>query len=151
MPCCRTAAAPRLLTGPNKASYFRGEYCLLVQGGPPTYASPEHTPAAQQIAAIQDSNPSEHRAARFTHDAPDSEQNRADREQLRRESVHERMRRLKLRYFTPREVATLHSFPPSFMFPVDTTVRQQYACLGNSLSVVVVAELLPYLLHGHQR
>lgn len=55
---------------------------------------------------------------------------------------------LQLRYFSPREVANLHSFPPHFSFPADVTFRQRYACLGNSLSVEVVAALLHYLFHG---
>ena len=53
---------------------------------------------------------------------------------------------LQLRYFTPREVANLHSFPDSFSFPTHVTRRQQYALLGNSLSVEVVADLLTYML-----
>ena len=53
---------------------------------------------------------------------------------------------LQLRYFTPREVANLHSFPDSFSFPAHVTRRQQYALLGNSLSVAVVSELLTYML-----
>ena len=56
------------------------------------------------------------------------------------------LRQLRLRYFTPREVANLHSFPSSFSFPPHVTSRQQYALLGNSLSVAVVADLLTYLL-----
>lgn len=55
---------------------------------------------------------------------------------------------LQLRYFTPREVANLHSFPDSFSFPAHVTRRQQYALLGNSLSVAVVADLLTYMLEG---
>jgi site-specific DNA-cytosine methylase len=54
---------------------------------------------------------------------------------------------LRLRYFTPREVANFHSFPPDFCFPLHVTLRQRYALLGNSLSVRVVADLLRYLLH----
>ncbi|KAL1827825.1 tRNA (cytosine(38)-C(5))-methyltransferase 2 [Daucus carota subsp. sativus] len=50
-----------------------------------------------------------------------------------------------LRYFTPREVANLHSFPKEFQFPEYTSLRQRYALLGNSLSVAVVASLLSYL------
>ena len=53
---------------------------------------------------------------------------------------------LQLRYFMPREAANLHSFPDSFSFPVHVTRRQQYALLGNSLSVAVVADLLTYML-----
>ena len=51
-----------------------------------------------------------------------------------------------MRYFTPREVAALHGFPPSFGFPPHVTRLQAYALLGNSLSVDVVASLLEWLL-----
>lgn len=51
-----------------------------------------------------------------------------------------------LRYFTPREVANLHSFPTSFAFPEGVSTKQQYALLGNSLSVAVVSDLLTYLM-----
>ncbi|XP_022132299.1 tRNA (cytosine(38)-C(5))-methyltransferase isoform X2 [Momordica charantia] len=51
----------------------------------------------------------------------------------------------KLRYFTPREVANLHSFPEDFQFPQHIGLRQCYALLGNSLSIAVVAPLLRYL------
>ncbi|GAB4854130.1 C-5 cytosine-specific DNA methylase [Ancistrocladus abbreviatus] len=50
-----------------------------------------------------------------------------------------------LRYFTPREVANLHSFPKEFCFPEHVNLRQRYALLGNSLSIAVVAPLLRYL------
>lgn len=59
----------------------------------------------------------------------------------------ETMWALQLRYFTPREVANLHTFPEHFSFPAGVTLRQRYACLGNSLSVEVVAALLQYLFH----
>lgn len=52
---------------------------------------------------------------------------------------------LSLRYFMPREVANLHSFPEDFQFPQHISLRQRYAMLGNSLSVGVVAPLLQYL------
>ncbi|XP_071919855.1 tRNA (cytosine(38)-C(5))-methyltransferase 2-like isoform X2 [Coffea arabica] len=52
---------------------------------------------------------------------------------------------LGLRYFTPREVANLHSFPEDFQFPEHISLRQCYALLGNSLSVGVVAPQLRYL------
>ena len=57
------------------------------------------------------------------------------------------LRQLGVRYFTPAEVAALHSFPTSFSFPQHVTLRQRYALLGNSLSASVVAALLRYLLH----
>jgi len=50
------------------------------------------------------------------------------------------------RYFTPREVANIHSFPPNFSFPKNITQTQQFALLGNSLSVACVAPLLEFLL-----
>ncbi|TYH08014.1 hypothetical protein ES288_A08G281300v1 [Gossypium darwinii] len=50
-----------------------------------------------------------------------------------------------LRYFTPREVANLHSFPKDFQFPKHISLRQRFAMLGNSLSVAVVAPLLHYM------
>ncbi|CAI7837090.1 unnamed protein product [Closterium sp. NIES-53] len=52
---------------------------------------------------------------------------------------------LPLRYFTPREVANLHSFPHTFTFPPHVTMKQRYALLGNSVSVAVVAHLLRHL------
>ncbi|XP_031224908.1 tRNA (cytosine(38)-C(5))-methyltransferase isoform X2 [Mastomys coucha] len=55
---------------------------------------------------------------------------------------------LKLRYFTPKEIANLHGFPPEFGFPEKTTVKQRYRLLGNSLNVHVVAELLTVLCEG---
>lgn len=52
---------------------------------------------------------------------------------------------LKLRYFTPREIANLQGFPPEFEFPEKITVKQRYRLLGNSLNVHVVAKLLTVL------
>lgn len=57
------------------------------------------------------------------------------------------LRSLDLRYFSPREVARLHSLPPEFCFPSHVSLRQRYLLLGNSLNVRVVADLLVYLLH----
>lgn len=66
---------------------------------------------------------------------------------LAREGIAHEWRQLgRLRYFTPKEVANLHSFPPAFAFPPHVPLRQRYALLGNSLSVAVVADLLAYLL-----
>ena len=55
---------------------------------------------------------------------------------------------LKLRYFTPREVANLMCFPQSFSFPLSATQQQCYRVLGNSLNIHVVAALLKYLFCG---
>ncbi|NXF03044.1 TRDMT methyltransferase, partial [Smithornis capensis] len=53
---------------------------------------------------------------------------------------------LKLRYFTPREIANLHGFPLEFGFPEKVTIKQCYRLLGNSLNVHVVARLISILL-----
>uniref|UniRef100_UPI0037E7918A tRNA (cytosine(38)-C(5))-methyltransferase n=1 Tax=Semicossyphus pulcher TaxID=241346 RepID=UPI0037E7918A len=55
--------------------------------------------------------------------------------------------KLKLRYFTPREVANLMGFPQSFSFPEQITTKQQYRVLGNSLNIVVVARLIHRLVY----
>ncbi|XP_051465376.1 tRNA (cytosine(38)-C(5))-methyltransferase isoform X1 [Apus apus] len=53
---------------------------------------------------------------------------------------------LKLRYFTPREIANLHGFPLEFGFPDKITIKQCYRLLGNSLNVHVVAKLISILV-----
>ncbi|XP_042366340.1 tRNA (cytosine(38)-C(5))-methyltransferase [Plectropomus leopardus] len=67
-------------------------------------------------------------------------------DQCSEEEKLQRLMRLKLRYFTPREVANLMGFPPSFSFPEQITTRQQYKVLGNSLNVLVVSRLLQLLV-----
>ncbi|KAM6214235.1 tRNA (cytosine(38)-C(5))-methyltransferase isoform 3-T3 [Rhynchocyon petersi] len=52
---------------------------------------------------------------------------------------------LKLRYFTPKEIANLLGFPPDFGFPETITVKQRYHLLGNSLNVHIVAKLIKIL------
>jgi len=54
--------------------------------------------------------------------------------------------RLKLRYFTEREIALIMGFPKDFSFPNELTLKQRYRVLGNSINVRVVAELIKYLL-----
>ncbi|XP_040208399.1 tRNA (cytosine(38)-C(5))-methyltransferase [Rana temporaria] len=56
---------------------------------------------------------------------------------------------LKLRYFTPREIANLHGFPADFGFPEKITSKQRYRLLGNSLNVHIVAGLITLLLQSH--
>ncbi|WIA16207.1 hypothetical protein OEZ85_012920 [Tetradesmus obliquus] len=63
-----------------------------------------------------------------------------------RESLAAAWQQLRPRYFTPAEIARLHSFPQQFGFPGDMTPRQCYKLLGNSLSVAVVADLLRFVL-----
>jgi len=74
---------------------------------------------------------------------------------VRIESIEQNIINLQLRFFTPREIAALHSFPAYFKFPfhsesefstVDNLSPQQcYKLIGNSLNVIVISELLKYL------
>eukprot|EP01064_Diplonema_japonicum_P017033 TRINITY_DN25094_c0_g1_i1.p1 TRINITY_DN25094_c0_g1~~TRINITY_DN25094_c0_g1_i1.p1 ORF type:complete len:409 (+),score=81.64 TRINITY_DN25094_c0_g1_i1:36-1229(+) len=52
----------------------------------------------------------------------------------------------KMRYFTPREVATLMGYPSGFKLTGDLQDIQHYRLLGNSLSIRVVGRLIEYLL-----
>lgn len=56
-----------------------------------------------------------------------------------------KLKTLKLRYFTPAEVANLMSFPDKFTFPQETTNKQRYRVLGNSINVAVVGRLIEIL------
>jgi tRNA (cytosine38-C5)-methyltransferase len=55
---------------------------------------------------------------------------------------------LKLRYFSPREVANLLCFPkdPEFQFPSEISRKQKYRLLGNSINVKVVACLMKFMI-----
>jgi len=53
---------------------------------------------------------------------------------------------LKLRYFTPKEIANIHGFPPNFDYEPTLSIQQQYRLIGNSLNVTIVSQLLNYLL-----
>ncbi|XP_063234491.1 tRNA (cytosine(38)-C(5))-methyltransferase [Bacillus rossius redtenbacheri] len=57
-----------------------------------------------------------------------------------------RLKALRLRYFTDREVARLMCFPECFGFPEDVTWKQRYRLLGNSVNVHVVALLIALLV-----
>uniref|UniRef100_A0AAG5CVY0 DNA methyltransferase 2 n=1 Tax=Anopheles atroparvus TaxID=41427 RepID=A0AAG5CVY0_ANOAO len=52
------------------------------------------------------------------------------------------LKQLHMRYFTPKEVAKLMSFPECFSFPESVTQKQRYRVLGNSVNVFVVSVLL---------
>ncbi|NXH72538.1 TRDMT methyltransferase, partial [Hydrobates tethys] len=67
-------------------------------------------------------------------------------EELSEEEKLMKLSTLKLRYFTPREIANLHGFPLEFGFPDKVTIKQCYRLLGNSLNVHVVAKLISILL-----
>uniref|UniRef100_A0A669EVH6 tRNA (cytosine(38)-C(5))-methyltransferase n=1 Tax=Oreochromis niloticus TaxID=8128 RepID=A0A669EVH6_ORENI len=67
-------------------------------------------------------------------------------DQCSEEEKLQRLLKLKLRYFSPREVANLMGFPQNLIFPEKIPTIQQYRLLGNSLNVVVVAKLLQLLV-----
>ncbi|XP_053198010.1 tRNA (cytosine(38)-C(5))-methyltransferase isoform X2 [Scomber japonicus] len=67
-------------------------------------------------------------------------------DQYTEEEKLQQLLKLKLRYFTPREVANLMGFPQNFSFPEQIHTKQRYGVLGNSLNVVVVARLLQLLV-----
>ncbi|XP_048866479.1 tRNA (cytosine(38)-C(5))-methyltransferase [Brienomyrus brachyistius] len=54
--------------------------------------------------------------------------------------------KLKLRYFTPREIANLMGFPSYFDFPEQSSLKQRYRLLGNSLNVHIVARLIKLMV-----
>lgn len=56
-----------------------------------------------------------------------------------------KLKTLRLRYFTPAEVAKLMSFPETFTFPHETSNKQRYRVLGNSINVAVVGKLIEIL------
>lgn len=52
---------------------------------------------------------------------------------------------LNLRFFSPREIAKLMSFPSDFKFPETITKKTAYKLIGNSINVKVVTELIKLL------
>ncbi|XP_064634816.1 tRNA (cytosine(38)-C(5))-methyltransferase-like [Lineus longissimus] len=56
------------------------------------------------------------------------------------------VRQLKLRFFTPREIAKIMCFPSDYKFPKHFTKRQCYRVLGNSLNVHVCSTLIKLLV-----
>uniref|UniRef100_T2MJN0 tRNA (Cytosine(38)-C(5))-methyltransferase n=1 Tax=Hydra vulgaris TaxID=6087 RepID=T2MJN0_HYDVU len=53
---------------------------------------------------------------------------------------------LQLRFFSPEEIAALLCFPICFSFPDKITEKQKYKLLGNSVNVLVVANVMRYFL-----
>ncbi|XP_077285579.1 tRNA (cytosine(38)-C(5))-methyltransferase [Arctopsyche grandis] len=58
------------------------------------------------------------------------------------------LEKLNLRFFTPKEVSRLMSFPESFGFPETITNKQKYRLLGNSINVRVVSILISFLINS---
>ena len=53
-----------------------------------------------------------------------------------------------LRYFSPREIASLHGLGDDFALPSEALTRRQlYFALGNSVSVDVVSSLMRHVLN----
>ncbi|XP_055644819.1 tRNA (cytosine(38)-C(5))-methyltransferase-like [Toxorhynchites rutilus septentrionalis] len=52
------------------------------------------------------------------------------------------LKRLKMRYFSPREIARLMCFPENLSFPSEVTDEQCYQILGNSPNVLVLSSLI---------
>jgi len=50
-----------------------------------------------------------------------------------------------LRFFTPEEILSLHGFIHGFEFHPETTKKQKYQMLGNSLSSDLIEYLLTFL------
>uniref|UniRef100_A0A9J7YEJ1 tRNA aspartic acid methyltransferase 1 n=1 Tax=Cyprinus carpio carpio TaxID=630221 RepID=A0A9J7YEJ1_CYPCA len=71
-------------------------------------------------------------------------------ELLSEEDKLKQLSQLKLRYFTPREIASLMGFPADFTFPKHISIKQQYRVLGNSLNVHVVSQLLQHFYCCHK-
>ncbi|KAK5641321.1 hypothetical protein RI129_009868 [Pyrocoelia pectoralis] len=55
------------------------------------------------------------------------------------------IKKLQLRFFTPREISRLMHFPETFQFPSSITDKQKYMLLGNSVNVRVISELIKLL------
>ena len=54
--------------------------------------------------------------------------------------------KLRIRRFDPNEIRQLLAFPDSFQFHPETSLRQKYRLLGNSVCVAVVSDILTHLL-----
>ncbi|XP_026762501.1 tRNA (cytosine(38)-C(5))-methyltransferase [Galleria mellonella] len=57
----------------------------------------------------------------------------------------ETLKELRLRFFTPKEILSLMSFPEVYEFPKNISTKQCYRLLGNSVNVKVISELLKLL------
>eukprot|EP01095_Lingulamoeba_sp_RSL-Kostka_P001965 TRINITY_DN1277_c0_g1_i1.p1 TRINITY_DN1277_c0_g1~~TRINITY_DN1277_c0_g1_i1.p1 ORF type:complete len:480 (+),score=96.13 TRINITY_DN1277_c0_g1_i1:94-1533(+) len=51
-----------------------------------------------------------------------------------------------IRFFTPKELLRLFHFPKDFSFPDNTSLRDKYKVIGNSVNVLVINQVLKYLL-----
>lgn len=61
------------------------------------------------------------------------------------EEYIQKLKELRLRYFTPKEVLAIMMFPKDYSIPKTTTVKQSYRLLGNSVNVKVISALLKTL------
>merc|ERR1719219_70708 len=68
-----------------------------------------------------------------------------DEQERNPERTPRKIENYKLRFFTPSEILRLHGFLPDFEFHSDTTSKQKYQMLGNSLSADIIEYLLNFL------
>eukprot|EP00981_Chlorochromonas_danica_P015761 scaffold14385_cov229-Ochromonas_danica.AAC.4 len=54
----------------------------------------------------------------------------------------------RLRLFHPQELLRFFGFPDAFSFPPGMTLRHRYNCIGNSINVFVVREVMRHLFEG---
>ena len=59
--------------------------------------------------------------------------------------THEIVQKCKVRFFTPREILKLMSFPDSFLLPDNIKLERKYKLIGNSISVICGARVLAFL------
>ncbi|KAJ8715945.1 hypothetical protein PYW08_013230 [Mythimna loreyi] len=84
----------------------------------------------------------------FTEKTPEMVQKcyeKANLSEVGSDAFVESLKELKLRYFTPKEVLMLMSFPKSYSLPTNISMKQCYRLIGNSVNVKVISELLKLL------
>ena len=84
----------------------------------------------------------------FTEQSPETVQKcyeKANLYEVGSEDFVESLKELKLRYFTPKEVLMIMCFPKNYSLPTNTSMKQCYRLLGNSVNVKVISELLKLL------
>lgn len=86
----------------------------------------------------------------YTEESPETVKKcfeKANKFEVGSDNFIETLKELNLRYFTPKEVSLLMSFPSTYKFPETISMKQCYRLLGNSINVKVVSELLKLLFN----
>lgn len=71
----------------------------------------------------------------------------ANKHEVGSEEFIQSIKGLNLRFFTSKEILALMSFPKTFSFPDNVTIKQSYRLLGNSINVKVISELIKILFN----